>query len=94
MEIYFSPELSKEEAQVLNIVNQQDKAVGYLSYIMKEKKIYVFGHLEVEGVEEDFKDLVKPYLKGIEKLTEEAEVFSHLSVGGKTLNLDEEEEEK
>ncbi|MCM3763161.1 hypothetical protein BTR23_00155 [Alkalihalophilus pseudofirmus] len=90
MDIYFSPELNKQDAQVLNIVNRDGEAVGYLSYIVDEKKVYVYGHLENEGVYEDFKDLVKPYINGITKLKEGAEVYHFLSVGGKKVELSEE----
>ncbi|MFV8830328.1 hypothetical protein [Alkalihalobacterium sp. APHAB7] len=90
MDIYFSPELSKEDAQVLNIVDRDEKAVGYLAYIIDEKKIYVYGQLENEGVYEDFRDLVKPYLKGLQKIKEDAEVYSYLSVGGKKVELEDE----
>ncbi|MDE5411804.1 hypothetical protein [Alkalihalobacterium chitinilyticum] len=92
MDIYFSPELSKEDAQVLNIVDRDEKAVGYLAYIIDEKKVYVYGQLENEGVYEDFKDLVKPYLKGLQKIKEGAEVYSYLSVGGKKVELEDEKE--
>ncbi|WP_216829142.1 hypothetical protein [Alkalihalobacterium elongatum] len=91
MDIYFSPELSKEDAQVLNIVDRDEKAVGYLAYIIDEKKIYVYGQLENEGVYEDFKDLVKPYLKGLQKVKEDVELYSYLSVGGKKVELEDEE---
>lgn len=91
MGIFLSPELNKEEAQVLNIVDHKEQGCGYLAYIINDKKIYVYGQLENEGVCEDFKELVKPYLKGIEKLKEGAEVLTYISVGGKKLDLANEE---
>ncbi|WP_209122680.1 hypothetical protein [Alkalihalobacillus sp. BA299] len=90
MDIYFSPELNKQDAQVLNIVDRDDQAIGYLAYIVDDKKIYVYGHLANDGVYEDFKDLVKPYIKGITKLKEDTEVYNYLSVGGKKVELSEE----
>ncbi|WP_017727808.1 hypothetical protein [Halalkalibacterium ligniniphilum] len=96
MQLYFSPELLKENAQVLNIVSDDHKPVGYLSILMEEekKKIYVYGQLENEGAQEDFKDLVKPYLQGLTKLKPELDVYSYLSVGGAKLNIGEAEGEK
>lgn len=91
MQIYFSPEFLKEDAQVLNIVDDKDKAVGYMAFLMEEKKMYVYGQLEEEGVYEDFKDLVKPYLEGLSKIKPDLEVYSYLSVGGKKVQLDTEE---
>jgi len=90
MQIYLSPEFLKEDAQVLNVVTQDNKAVGYLSFMMEEKKMYVFGQIQEEGVTEDFKDLVKPYLDGLSKLKPDLEVLSHLTVGGKSIELEEE----
>ncbi|GAE28286.1 hypothetical protein JCM9140_4500 [Halalkalibacter wakoensis JCM 9140] len=89
MQIYFSPEFLKEDAQVLNVVTDANKPVGYMAFLMEEekKKMYVYGQLEEEGVYEDFKDLVTPYLDGLKKLKPELEVYSYLSVGGKKVEL-------
>ncbi|WLD92041.1 hypothetical protein [Alkalihalobacillus sp. AL-G] len=89
MEIYLSPEFIKEEAQVLNIVDQNQKAVGYIAFILKDKKMYVYGQLEKEGVSEDFKDLVKPYIEGMGKSKEELEVYTYLAIGGKKIDLEQ-----
>ncbi|MBU8906936.1 hypothetical protein [Desertibacillus haloalkaliphilus] len=94
MQIYFSPELIKQDAQVLNVVDQHSKAVGYIAFLLEEKKMYVYGQLEHEGVEEDFKDLVKPYVQGLSKLKEDLEVYSYLSVGGKKVELGDTEDKK
>ncbi|MFC0470088.1 hypothetical protein ACFFHM_06020 [Halalkalibacter kiskunsagensis] len=96
MQIYFSPEFMKDDAQVLNIVTDSNKPVGYMAFLMEEDKkmMYVYGQLQEEGVYEDFKDLVKPYLQGLKKLKPELEVYSYLSVGGKKVELEEEDESK
>ncbi|WP_331490651.1 hypothetical protein [Aquibacillus rhizosphaerae] len=93
LQIYFSPEFLKQDAQVLNIVNDKNKAVGYMAFLMEEKKMYVYGQLEEAGVEEDFKDLVEPYLQGLTKLKPDLDVFSYLSVGGKKVEVQAENEE-
>ncbi|WP_339061346.1 hypothetical protein [Tepidibacillus marianensis] len=87
MEIYFSPEVINPEAQILNIVDQNQKAVGYLAIIFTDKKAYVYGNLEEEGVREDFKDLIKPYLQGITKSKANIELYSYISTGGKKLDM-------
>ncbi len=94
MQLYFSPEFLKEDAQVLNVVTQDNKAVGYLAFLMEEKKMYVYGQVQEEGVHADFKDLVKPYLNGLTKLKPELEVFSHITVGGKIIEFEEEKSGK
>lgn len=96
MDIYLSPELVKPESQVLNVVDQNGKAVGYVAFLFDEKKMYVYGQLEDEGVREDFKGLVTPYIKGMSKAKPELEVYSYLSVGGEKLKIEqiEQQEEK
>ncbi|WP_100406172.1 hypothetical protein [Bacillus solitudinis] len=95
MQIYFSPEFINEDAQVLNVVSDENKPMGYMAFLMNDekKKIYVYGQLEDEGVNEDFKDLVKPYLQGLTKLKPELEVYSYLTVGGKKVELEAEKKE-
>ncbi|TLS38127.1 hypothetical protein [Pseudalkalibacillus caeni] len=90
MQIYFSPELLQPESQVLNIIDQNGKAVGYCAFIFDEKKMYAYGQVE-ENVSEDFKDLVLPYIKGLSKTKPELDVFSYLTVGGKKLDISQEE---
>jgi hypothetical protein len=92
MDIYFNPELVKEEAHILNVVNHKNQPVGYLTFVIHQKKMYVMGHCRDEGVAEDFKDLIKPYIEGMAKNKEDLEVMVTLSVGGKEINLNENEE--
>ncbi|WP_066308181.1 hypothetical protein [Bacillus sp. FJAT-29814] len=94
MQIYFSPEIITPEYQVLNVVDSANKAVGNVAFLFDEKKLFVYGILEEEGVGEDFKDLVTPYIKGMAKAKSGLDVFSCLYVGCKKIKLNEEEEEK
>lgn len=87
MEIFFSPECLRQDGQILNVVNAQNHPVGYVSYLLDEKKIYVYGHLENEGVSEMYKDMVKAYIDGIARSHPGRDVYSYISVGGKTLQL-------
>lgn len=88
MEIFFSPEFLRQDGQILNVVDGQNHPVGYVSYLLDEKKIYVYGHLENEGISEIYKDMVKAYIDGIAKSNPGREVYSYISVGGKTLQLE------
>ncbi|MCM3765513.1 hypothetical protein [Neobacillus niacini] len=94
MQIYFSPEVITPEYQVLNVVDSANKAVGNVAFLFDEKKLFVYGILEEEGVGEDFKDLVTPYIKGMTKAKPGLDVFSCLYVGCKKIKLNEKEEEK
>ena len=84
----------KNDYQLLNIIDQNNKPVGFLTFLFDEKKLYVFGQAE-SGIKEDFKDLIKPYIQGMKKsLSEEITIFSFLTVGGEKIDLDQNNEEK
>jgi len=92
VEIFFSPEVISPHFQALNVVDSKEKAVGSVALLFHEKKIYVYGILEEEGVGESFKDLVRPYLKGIAKAMPDTEIYACLYSGCKKIHLMEEEE--
>jgi hypothetical protein len=92
MQIYFSPEVITPEYQVLNVVDSSNKAVGNVAFLFDEKKLFVYGILEEEGVAADFKDLVTPYIKGLSKAKPGLDILSCLYVGCKKINLKEKEE--
>ncbi|AIM17808.1 hypothetical protein LRS37_11910 [Neobacillus sedimentimangrovi] len=94
MQIFFSPEVITPQFQVLNVVDSKNKAVGNVAFLFEEKKLYVFGILEEEGVGADFKDLVTPYVKGLAKAKPDVEIFSCLYIGCKKIKLNDEEEEE
>lgn len=91
MEIYFSPEVITPHYQVLNVVDSTENAVGNIAVLFGEKKIYVYGILEETGAARDFKDLVKPYLKGLSKSMPEIEILSCIYTGCKKIELKDEE---
>lgn len=88
MQIYLSPEMIKNEYQLLNIVDQNNKPVGFLTFLFDEKKLYVFGQAE-NGVKEDFKDLVKPYIQGMKKTIPECDILCYLTIGGEKIDLNQ-----
>lgn len=92
MQIYFSPEVITPQFQVLNVVDSTSKAVGNVAFLFDEKKLFVYGILEEEGVGEDFKDLVTPYLKGLTKAKPGLDIFTCLYVGCKKIKLNEEQQ--
>ncbi|WP_322090791.1 hypothetical protein [Caldifermentibacillus hisashii] len=59
-----------------------------------KKKLYVYGILEEEGVSENFKDIVYPYVKGLAKAKPDLEVYSCLYVGCEKISLNDAENEK
>ena len=93
MQIYLSPEMIKNEYQLLNIVDQNNQPVGFLTFLLDEKKLYVFGQAE-DGVKEDFKDLVKPYIQGMKKTKPQIEIYCYLIVGGEKIELNQKKQGK
>jgi hypothetical protein len=93
LQIYFSPEVITPHFQVLNVVDATNKAVGNVAFLFDEKKLFVYGILEEEGVGEDFKDLVSPYLKGLSKAKHGIDIFTCLYVGCKKIDLHTDKEE-
>ncbi|MEN0649371.1 hypothetical protein NSQ82_10130 [Caldifermentibacillus hisashii] len=50
--------------------------------------------MEEEGVSENFKDIVYPYVKGLAKAKPDLEVYSCLYVGCEKISLNDAENEK
>lgn len=94
MEIYLSPEVITSHFQILNVVNGEDKALGNIALLFDEKKLYAHGILEEEGVSENFKSIVQPYIKGLAKAKPDLEVYSCLYVGCKKISLNGDEEKE
>lgn len=94
MQIYFSPEVITPHFEVLNVVNSAQKAVGTVAFLFAEKKIYVYGILEEQGVREDFKDLLTPYLKGLAKAKGGIDIYSCQYVGCEKIKLNDEEDDE
>jgi hypothetical protein len=92
LQIYFSPEVFTPYFHVLNVVDQNQKAVGYLTFLFDDKKMYVYGHLQEKGVYEDYKDLIKPYIEGMAKTKKDIEVYSYISSGGEKIENNSEGE--
>ncbi|MCH1626371.1 hypothetical protein [Fredinandcohnia quinoae] len=91
MQIFISPEIVKEQCQILNIINQDQKAIGYITFFFDEKKMYVYGQCEEEGVSEDFKDVIQPYIQGMSKAKPDLDIYSYICIGGKKLTLNKDE---
>jgi ABC-type dipeptide/oligopeptide/nickel transport system ATPase component len=65
-----------------------------MAIMFDEKKMYIYGIIEEEGVTENFRSIVQPYIKGLAKSKPDLEVYSCLYVGCKKISLNEIEEEK
>lgn len=85
MEIFLTPEFLSQESQILNVVDEKNQPVGYISILHAgEEKVYLYGHLENEGVRESFRKMVHAYMEGLGK-NGEKDIYAYVSVGGEKL---------
>lgn len=89
MEVYFSPEWINGNMQILNVVTDKQKPVGYLCILHENKKMYIFGNLQETGLKEDYQDLIKPYIKGLNTIRQDVEMFSYITVGGEMMHFEQ-----
>lgn len=94
LEIYFSPEVLHQHFQILNVVDAKENAVGNVAFMFDEKKIYVYGIVEEEGVTENFRSIVQAYIKGLASAFPDLEIYSCLYVGCKKISVNTDDEGK
>jgi hypothetical protein len=87
MPIFFSPEVIKDSFHILKIVNASEKTVGSLAVLFDDKKIYVYGILEEGGVSEDFREMIRHFLKGMAKAKEEKEIYTCLYTADRKISI-------
>ncbi|MDY7241949.1 hypothetical protein [Halalkalibacterium halodurans] len=88
MQLFLAPEMIKADAQVLNVITDKEEAIGYLAYLQFDTNLYVYGHLQEVGAKGDFHDVVKPYIQGLQATFNDCDLYTSISVGGETLQLD------
>jgi hypothetical protein len=95
--LYFTPEFIGESGQIINVVNQKGKAVGYLAVLLNAKKdrFYIFGHLTDRGEKENYIDIVSHYATGLKKAySNETEPYISLYIGEDTIELEHTDSEE
>ncbi|GAB7387470.1 hypothetical protein BSNK01_13070 [Bacillaceae bacterium] len=87
--VYLVPEFKTPCGEILNIINGDQEPIGYIAYLYKpNEKLYVFGTLRSKGEEQNFIDIVKNFLDGLQHAAgtqENTQIF--LDVGGEVLEL-------
>lgn len=90
--LFFKPEFQTAQAAILNVVDTEEKAVGYIAYVYKEdKQLYIMGQLNEEGEKQNFIDIVSQFIDGLKKAVlgdgdKEPNLYIHL--GGQLIDLD------
>lgn len=90
--LFFQPEFRNQQGEIINLVDTNGKAVGYMAYLYKEEKnLYIMGQLNDIGEKQNFIDIVTKYIDGLKKSTlgdggNEPNLFIHL--GGEIIDID------
>ncbi|MCF6092828.1 hypothetical protein L1765_02305 [Microaerobacter geothermalis] len=92
--LYLEPQFHHHQGEILNIVNQEGNAVGYLCLLYREKdEAYVIGQLDDAGEKQNFLDIVSHYSNGIKQATGgKEEPYLYIHVGGERLSLEPDDE--
>ncbi|WP_141432717.1 hypothetical protein [Bacillus sp. 03113] len=90
--IFFQPEFRNQQGEIINVVDSNGKAVGYISYLYKEDKdLYIMGQLDNLGEKQNFIDLTSKFIDGLKKsiLGEgEKEPCLYIHLGGEAMDID------
>ena len=96
--IFLQPEFCNQQGEIINLVDTNGKAVGYIAYMYKgENDLYVMGQLDNEGEKQNFIDITSKFIDGLKKSIlgngeKEPNIFIHL--GGEAIEIYKDEEEK
>jgi hypothetical protein len=96
--IFLQPEFRNQQGEIINLVDTNGKAVGYIAYMYKgENDLYVMGQLDNAGEKQNFVDITSKFIDGLKKSIlgdgdKEPNIFIHL--GGKAINIDKDEDEE
>ncbi|MGM0920421.1 MAG: hypothetical protein ACQEWW_04210 [Bacillota bacterium] len=96
--LFFQPEFRNQQGEIINVVDTNGKAVGYIAYLYKgEDDLYVMGQLNNAGEKQNFIDITSKYIDGLKKSIlgngeKEPNLFIHL--GGESIDIDKYNEEE
>lgn len=96
--IFLQPEFCNQQGEIINLVDTNGKAVGYIAYMYKgENDLYVMGQLDNAGEKQNFVDITSKFIDGLKKSIlgdgdKEPNIFIHL--GGEAINIDKDDEEE
>lgn len=96
--IFLQPEFRNQQGEIINLVDTNGKAVGYIAYMYKgENDLYIMGQLENAGEKQNFIDITSKFIDGLKKSIlgkgeKEPNLFIHL--GGEQIDIDKVEDDK
>ncbi|MGM0875642.1 MAG: hypothetical protein ACQEWV_12755 [Bacillota bacterium] len=90
--IFFQPEFRNQQGEIINLVDPNGKAVGYIAYLYKgDNDLYIMGQLDNAGEKQNFIDITSKFIDGLKKSIlgngeKEPKLFIHL--GGEQIDID------
>jgi hypothetical protein len=89
--IFFQPEFHNQQGEIIDVIDTNGKAVGYIAYLYKnEKDLYIMGQLNDLGEKQNFIDMASKYIDGLKKsILGDGEKEPNLSInlGGEALDV-------
>jgi hypothetical protein len=89
--IFFQPEFHNQQGEIIDLVDTNGKAVGYIAYLYKdEKDLYIMGQLDDLGEKQNFIDMASKYIDGLKKsILGDGEKEPNLSIhlGGEAIDV-------
>ena len=90
--IFLEPQFRNDNGEILNVVNSEGNAVGYLSYMFKDEgDLYILGQLEEEGEKQNFLDVTSHFIDGLRQSVvgdHTAEPYVYIHLGGEMVQLE------
>lgn len=95
--IYFQPEFRNQQGEIMNVVDSDGKAIGYIAYMYNNNNhLYVMGQLDETGEKQNFVDIASRFVEGLKKsiLGDDSELNLYLHVSGEMIDLQKSGEEQ
>jgi hypothetical protein len=93
--LYLQPQFRSTSGEILNVVSQDGKMLGYLMYIYKEDDdLYVLGHLDDVGEKQNYIDVIGKYVSGLKDVCGvKKDPYVRIHCGGDPIQLSKKEDE-
>lgn len=92
--LYLQPQFRSTSSEILNVVSQEGKMLGYLLYTYKDDDLYVLGHLDDGGEKQNYIDVIGKYIVGLKDVSGvKKDPYVRIHCGGEAVQLSKKEEE-
>ena len=93
--IYLQPQFRTPSGEILNVVSNDGKLLGYLFYMFKEESdMYIIGQLDEVGEKQNYIDLVSRFISGLkEACALKQDPYVKIKCGGEEIDIKKQNEE-